>query len=251
MKSNSPHQVSLIPDPDIIGIGYPALREAFNAFLAECQKHLTKSDLNRAASELCVEQLTKETADFFCDAALYSRPDLGRKRRERAIDRIAKKVAKSRDPLVTFIAQALPKAAFSIFELKAVNPDGSVELHDLLERREIQVMDNALATNGKPGLLFAARFIELGPWHLGFGIVIPLRKSETLALLITFPVDDDIGESQEALSQLVYTSRIHKLDLVRTALDPMIDLLVERIEQTPSDISQLSAKFASFLRAAE
>ncbi|MDP3676458.1 MAG: hypothetical protein Q8R44_15395 [Novosphingobium sp.] len=45
-------------------------------------------------------------------------------------------------------------------------------------------MDQALAAQAATygEFLIAGRFVDLGPWHIGFGILLPLRKSESLAI---------------------------------------------------------------------
>ncbi len=118
---------------------------------------------------------------------------------------------------------------------------------DLLDRRECLVMDDELAADAEPGALFAARLVELGPWHLPFTNILTLRKSETVTLLVMGSMTGNLAEKRALLENLVYTSEICEIDLVRAALDPLVESLAQFLDASSQDVQVLATQFEAML----
>jgi hypothetical protein len=231
---------------DFATLGYPALREALDASLEECETHLSKAEIAAAVEELVDSEFSEENGGLFLDFALYLSP-LDLDEPGRPIDRIAKKLVKSSKPVEAAIARALPSASFSVFEFKEAKPDGEILVSDLLDRRELLVMDDELAASGEPGTLFAARLVELGPWHLPFTSTLDLRKSEVVALLVMCSTTEDLTDKRGLLEDIVYTCEICELDIVRAALDPLVDGLSHMLDSSPQDVQFFVEQFATMI----
>jgi hypothetical protein len=241
----------------VAAAGYPRVREAFNRVLNDCAGKLRQADwaMAREILELdSLEDLDEGTAHFLVAAALFSRPGdpLARTRRKRPVDRIVPKLPVKREPLRSAIAARLPRAFFSIFETEGPHPEGGVMVKDLLdEGRALHVMDNGLAASAEQGAIFAARFVDLGPWHVGFGIVLMLRKSEAAAILIALSHDGELADKRDSLHELVYLCRIHDSDLVVAALAPLISVLSLAIDASEVEMEEIVSAFASAMVLAE
>ena len=171
-KSIEGEQLSL----DIAATGYPAVREALERVLKASAAKLTDADRDTAEDILDLDAFTPvddDIAIYFADTCLYSRPGdpFVRGRARRPVDRIAPKLKLKGDRLAATIAERLPHAFFSIFEIVDTDPSGRVTVKDLIDgSRRLEIMDSALATSGSRGLVFAGRFVDLGAWHVGFGM---------------------------------------------------------------------------------
>jgi hypothetical protein len=237
---------------DITAIGYPVVRAAFNDTLQLCVEKLTKADIRLAQDILDAAVLEQDEPGFqemLADTALYSRK--AARKSKRAIDRIAPKLAQLSDPLKSAIAMRLPAAIFSIFDVEAGQAPDIVQARDMLDDgRSVSLMDHALATlvarQGR--MLIAGRFVDLGAWHIGFGIVKQLRKSEALAINLSLADDDDIVTRRNDLHELLYPTQLHGENLVMSALEPMIATLALAVDADIIDAEDLMAGFGS-LRA--
>jgi hypothetical protein len=228
-------------------VGYPAVRRAFNQILQSCFEKLTKAEVKNAYAVLNLEFLDANAAghaEMLADTAIFS----AKAGKKRAIDRIAPKLASNHDPLVSLIAARLPSAVFSIFAIRDLHEQGGVVAHDLLDsQRPIQIMDKALAAQvaHDEDVVIAGRFVDLGPWYIGFGIVIPLRKSEMVAIELTLSASENPAQARGNLHELFYTAQIHDLDLVMMALEPLIAELALAIDTDALD----PAEFAVMAKA--
>lgn len=242
-------------DVDIAAIGYPAVRKAFNETLHLCVEKLSRADLKLAEEILGSATLDEDApgiTEMLADTALYSRKGaLGaRAAMRRAIDRIAPKLPFRRDPLKSVIAARLPAAIFSVFAVEPTHQQGGVRARDLLDDgRALLVMDHALAAQAAHHgeFLIAGRFIDLGPWHIGFGIVLPLRKSEVLAIRLALSGEDDLENARGTLHELLYPAHLHGDDVVMAALEPMVTVLALAIDNDIIDMGDLAAGLASLL----
>ena len=242
-------------DVDIAAIGYPAVRNAFNETLQLCVEKLSKADLKLAEEILglaALDEVSPGEAEMLADAALYScKGALGaRAATRRAIDRIAPKLPLKRDPLKSASAARLPAAIFSVFAVERAHEQGGVVTRDLLDDgRPIHIMDQALAAQAAIHGEFpiAGRFIDLGPWHIGFGIVLPLRKSEATAIRLALSDGQDTQYARATLHELIYPAHLHGGDLVMTALEPLITALALAIDTDTIDMDDLAASLGSLL----
>ncbi len=242
---------------DLVALaGYAAVRKTFDRAVEACVERLTKADWVMAFGLLSIEdglgdeRGRGETVNFITDTALYSRPGdpIVRVARKRPIDRIAQRLGVRNDRLLGLVANRLPSAFFSIFKVEECDETGHVVVRDLVDGgRRLEVMDNGLAQTA-PGTIFAARLVDLGPWHIGFGIVVVLRKSEAVAVLIALSHPGELAEKRDSLHELIYGSRIHATNLILEALEPLflamsmvIDMGDVEVEDT---VAQLSSLFA-------
>ena len=242
-------------DVDIAAIGYPAVRHAFNETLQLCAEQLSKAEL-KLAQEILGLAAPGEAApgviEMLADTALYSRKGVpgARVRARRAIDRIAPKLLFKRDSLQSVIAAHLPTAIFSVCTVEAAHGQGSVLARDLLDDgRVVPIMDHALtaqaARHGE--ILIAGRFLDLGPWHIGFGIVLPLRKSQALAISLALSNEGDLEARRGSLHELLYPAHLHGADLVMTALEPVIASVALAIDAGMIDVEHLAVGLGSLL----
>ena len=241
---------------DLEAIGYPLVREAFNDVLQLCVERLGKSELKLAAEVLGLAEpggISADAAEILADAALYSQKSStsgSRGGARRAIDRIAPRLPVKRDPLGTHIASRLPDAIFSIFLVERAHDKGGVVARDLLDDdKAIHIMDRALAAQvaALGEFPIAGRFVDLGSWHIGFGIVVPLRKSETVAIRLGIADEADIPDARAILHELVYPAHLHSLDLVMLALEPAITALAHLVDTGDLDIDDFAAGIGTLL----
>jgi len=241
---------------DLQTIGYPAVREAFNDVLQLCVERLGKSELKQAEEVLGLAEfagISANVSEMLADTALYSRKPSSSGSRtagRRAIDRIAPRLPLKRDPLGVHIAARLPAARFSVLLVERVHEGGGVLARDLLEDgATVHVMDRALAAQvaALGGFQIAGRFVDLGPWYIGFGIVVPLRKSEAVAIRLGIVDEADITQARVALHELVYPAHLHDLDLVMLALEPAITALAHAIDTGDLGIDDLATGLGALL----
>jgi hypothetical protein len=239
---------------DFAAVSYAAVREAFNETLQLCVDKLSSADVTLAHEVLGSAALDEDTPglhEMLSDTALFSRRWApGARAARRAIDRISPKLPVKRDPLKSAIAARLPEAFFSVLEIEGAHPQGGVQARDLIDGgRVIRIMDNALeaqsARRGK--ITLAGRFVDLGPWHIGFGIVIAVRKSEAMAICMALSDDEELEEKRDDLHELLYSAQLHGHNLVMAALEPMIMSLALAIDMDMVDIKELTAELSSVL----
>ena len=237
---------------EIAETGYPVVRQAFNRALAACVAKLTKRDMETAQDLLEIEDLDELATTVLMDTALFTRPGdaVVRRSRQRAVDRIAPKIQPKRDPLMAAIAERLPQGFFSVFEVESRSAGGGVVVRDLIDGgRSLTVMDAGWNESVRPGMFLAARLLDLGPWHVGFGIVFALRRSEAAAILIALSYEGEVAEKCDSLHELVYLTRLHDADLVALALEPIIAAVSLMIDESEMDIEDLVSNFRSMTAA--
>jgi hypothetical protein len=234
---------------DLASVGYPVVRAAFNAILRECTDKLSDTEWSRAYEVLGLEDgdlggESGEEIEFLTDAALFSRPVDTRTLRmgKSAIDRIASKLKDGGDPLRREIIAALPQALFSCLEVTGKHPEEGLTLVDLLDgKRCYRLVDEGLQASTQVGSLFAGRFLPLGSRLVGFGIVIGLRKSEATAIRM---VHANVEEWPGGLHEIIYTCRLHGIDLIVEVLRPMLEMLALSIDGGVVDADQIVAQFS-------
>jgi hypothetical protein len=235
---------------DVAACGYVAVRAAFRRLLELCVSKLARADLQRAADLLDCDiepGLGDDIFDMAMDTALYSRPGepLRRRRARRAIDRIAAKLPVQRDPLMALLASRLRAAFYSVFEIESIAEDGTIAAKDALDGfRPLTIMDRSMAATAEPGTLLAGRFLDAGPWHIGFGIVHTLSKSEAVAICLALSHGGALSDKRDDLHELVYACRIHDDDLMLAAITPMITAMALAIDESDGDLASLFASLA-------
>jgi hypothetical protein len=237
--------------PDLETCTYALIREAMIAALQTCTSGLSAKDYDLACERLdCFEEDFPEgdAVAMVADAALFSRSPSarGRRLRKRPIDRLAAKAFKDADPLVAAIGGKLPLALFSMFEVEAVSISGEITLRDLLDNdRVLTIMDMSLAKYARAGMLIAGRFVDVGQWHIAFGIIVTLKKSEMLAISLGLSIFDDLESKRDTLCPLVYHARIHGAPLTLTAVTPLIELIAAAVDAGAIDVDEALDGFTS------
>jgi hypothetical protein len=240
-------QIALAPEDSVER--YREVQAAFRRVLGLSQERLTDDDLRLAADILGCEinaGMSEEAGAIAADTALYSRPgEIGaRSGNRRAIDRIVPKLPVKRDPAMAALAARLPDAAYSVYEVERVDDGGAIAARDLLDGgRPLRIMDESLVAHARPGRIFAMRLIDAGPWHIAFGIVHALKKSEAVAIGLALSYPGVGRESRESLHELVYPCRLQGGDLVIAALEPVIHVLAVEIDESEGDAGSLLAAF--------
>lgn len=208
---------------------YDQAREVLIQLLGQCQRKLNQADWRQAYECLVVLEDEHEMADWIADTALYSY-----RGRRRAIDRILPKL-KTSDGLAERLKDGLGNACFSVFEIVRIDSDSRILLKDLLDdARELTMVDHALARSGRPGGVFAARLLDAGPWHMGLGIVVVVRKSAAVALGMLLD-----REGREGLHELIYHCELHDIDLATAVVMPVLEELCEQFDQSPQPVAEL------------
>ncbi len=230
----------------IIEGGYAGLRQTFNAVLQEVADGLGEEDMTLAYDVLDLDEeegVDEQGAVLLMDAALFSRPD--EPDAPRAIDRLAPKAGRD-NALTKAIAARLPAADFSVFQALAPHPDGGIKALDILAGTEVHIMDEGLAASFEPGGFFAGRFAGLGPWHIGFGVVSKLTRSEAVALIIAAAGP----EGRDQLHEMVYRADLHGEILIMSAVEPAIAQVAMMIDESSTPIGEIAARLARAMEAA-
>jgi hypothetical protein len=112
----------------------------------------------------------EDALDMLVDVALFEPNQRGR----RAFDRFLADEALRLAPADLDPAQRMAGAFFSIFRFAARHETAGVWLEDLLEGdRRLWLMDEALEASAPDGVVSGMRLFDAGPFHAGFGIVVP------------------------------------------------------------------------------
>ncbi len=226
--------------------GYAGLRQTFNAVLQEVADGLNDEDMALAYDVLDLDEdegVDEQGAVLLMDAALFSRPD--EPDALRAIDRLAPRAGQD-NALTKAIVARLPAADFSVFEARAPHPDGGIKAFDILAGTEVHIMDEGLAASFEPGGFFAGRFAGLGPWHIGFGVVSKLTRSEAVALIIAAAGP----EGRDQLHEMVYRADLHGEILIMSAIEPAIAQVAMMIDESSTPIGEIAARLARAMEAA-
>lgn len=100
-------------------------------------------------------------------------------------------------------------------------------------------MDASLAASARPGMVLAGRFLDAGPWFIGFGIVHALKKSEAVAICLALAHDGELDDTRGGLHELVYPCRIHGDDLVLAAIAPMVTAMALAIDASGANMAAI------------
>lgn len=133
----------------------------------------------------------------------------------------------------------------SIFEAEGTHLDGGVVVKDLLDEGHLlHVRTTDWRASAEQRAMFAARFVDR-PWHISFGIVLMLRKSEAVAILIALSHNGDLADKRDSLHELVYLCHLHHTDLVVAALAPIISVLSHAIDASDAKLEEIVSGFSS------
>jgi hypothetical protein len=165
--------------------GYRQIRTAIRRVLREAVRACSRTDLTRAAKQLGLWEEGRivddeDVLDMLVDVALFEPNQRGR----RAFDRFLEDRAQRLAPADRELARRMAGAFFSIFRFAARHETAGIWLEDLLEgERRLWLMDEALEASAPDGTIFGMRLFDAGPFHAGFGIVVPADE-ETIEFCI-------------------------------------------------------------------
>jgi hypothetical protein len=164
---------------------YRQIRAAIQRVLREAVRACSRADLTRAARQLGLWQegqiaADEDALDMLVDVALFEPNQRGR----RAFDRFLADGVLRLAPADLELAQRMAGAFFSIFRFAARHETAGVWLEDLLEgERRLWLIDEALEASAPDGVVFGMRLFDAGPFHAGFGIIVPADE-ETIDLCV-------------------------------------------------------------------
>ncbi len=207
---------------------YDEARTLLIALFEQCQRKLSQADWRLAYERLgALEE--DDVMEWVADTALFSY-----RGRRRAIDRILPKLKVS-DGLAARLKEGLSRARFSVFEVVRIDSDSHLLLKDLLNGcQELTLVDHTLARAGGPGLVFAARLIDMGPWHMGLGIIEAVNKSAAVAMGLLLEQD-----GRERLHELVYHCELHGVDLTAAVAIPTLEVLCESFDESSHSAAEV------------
>jgi hypothetical protein len=210
--------------------------------LREAVRACSRADLTRAAKQLGLWEegriaADEDALDMLVDVALFEPNQRGR----RAFDRFLEGEARRLAPADLELAQRMAGASFSIFRSAARHEAAGVWLEDLLEgERRLWLMDEALEASAPAGAAFGMRLFDAGPFHAGFGIVVPADE-ETIDFCVEARSRGARLPFRHSLAATLYG------DSIRAGMPPderLIDALLELLPagSVPPDDTHPPAK---------
>jgi hypothetical protein len=155
---------------------YRPIRASIQRVLKIAPGVCSQSDWKRAAKHLGVwseDGIGAEddtVIEMVTDIALFE-PN---QRKRRAYDSFLAVQAQQLDPADLRLAKLMAEAFFSIFKVTGRHPAAGVWVDDLLDsNRRIWVLDEGLEGSAPDSFVFGMRLFDVGPFHAGFGIVVP------------------------------------------------------------------------------
>jgi hypothetical protein len=170
----------------------------------------SQADLKRAAKHLGIwweDRIVVDddtTIDMVADIALFE-PN---QRKRRAYDRYLEREAHSLDPADLDLAGRMASAFFSIFKVVDRHPSAGIWVEDVLDgKRRIWILDEGLESSAPVGLVFGMRLFDVGPFHAGFGIVVPVDE-ETAQSCTQARTKGDPLPVRDSLAATLYSDQL-------------------------------------------
>ncbi|WP_149537122.1 hypothetical protein [Siccirubricoccus phaeus] len=212
---------------------YDPIRAGMRRVLRLAPKACGKADFTRALKQILPgAEGAPDDAQVFemlVDIALFEPNQRGR----RAYDGFLHKGAAALDPPDRALAEAMAGARFSLFRAAGRHQAAGIWAEDLLTGgARLWLMDRGLEASAPEGLAFGLRLFDAGPFHAGFGIVVPVDA-------------DTLGFAQAAAARGAPLPFRHSL-----AATLYGDALRKRFP-SPGDAALLEVLEALFERAAE
>jgi hypothetical protein len=83
--------------------------------------------------------------------------------------------------------------------------------------------------------------VAIGPWHVGFGVVSSLARSEAVALMLAA---DHPTTGRTRLHEVVYRADIHGDNLAMHAIEPLIATLADAVDGTQTPVEDVARRLA-------
>jgi hypothetical protein len=161
---------------------YRPIRAGIQRVLKLAVSGCNRSDWMRASKHLSVwseDEVAIEDnniVDMITDIALFE-PN---QRKRRAYDAFLADQAQQLDPADLQLATLMADAFFSIFKVVGRHPAAGIWVENVLDRnRRIWVLDEGLESSAPDSFVFGMRLFDVGPFHAGFGIVVPADEETT------------------------------------------------------------------------
>jgi hypothetical protein len=164
---------------------YRPVRAGIRRVLDEAGKACGRADLSRAVRQVApwaeMEVLAEaDSPEMLMDVALFEPNQRGR----RAFDRFLAERGNRLGAADHALAERMAGAWFSIFRVGGRHETAGLWLEDVLEGdRRLWLMDEALDASAPEGAVFGMRVFDAGPFHAGFGIIVP-PDGETLEFCV-------------------------------------------------------------------
>jgi hypothetical protein len=162
---------------------YLPIRASVRRILSAAISVCNQSDFMRAAKQLGLWADGRislpegdQAAEMLSDIALFEPNQRGR----RAFDVFLASKARQLDASDFELAQRMGKAFFSLFRCTARQGIAGVWLEDLLDgNRSLWLMDEGMEASAATKGAFGMRLVDVGVFHVGFGIVVPSDEETT------------------------------------------------------------------------
>lgn len=233
---------------DLASVDAAELRRILDSLIEEAVDKITQADLTLACDILDAEPDWEDAGPLLLQTALFSLPEqeVGRPPKKRAIDRIVSKLG-WRDSVARAVAVRLPSAAYSIFEIRAVE-ESAILLADMLDgERILRLADVDLEGVPEVGALLAGRVLDLGGRHVEIGTTLALDKSEAAALITVVASELAPAATRDSLHELVYRSRVHQRHLVVDLAEPLVLAFAESLDASDLSVAEIGAQFRHIL----
>ncbi|MCO6417224.1 hypothetical protein JYK14_13770 [Siccirubricoccus sp. KC 17139] len=160
---------------------YDPIRAGIQRILRLAPQACSKADLSRAVKQILSGAEAVPDDDqvlaMLMDIALFEPNQRGR----RAYDGFLAKGAAALPPPDRALAEAMAGARFSLFRAAGRHETAGLWVEDLLAAdARLWLLDKSLEASAPEGLAFGLRLFDAGPFHAGFGIIVPVDE-ETLA----------------------------------------------------------------------
>jgi hypothetical protein len=200
------------------------MRAAIQRILARAPDACSKADFKRAAKslDLLVEgQIAVEADDevaMLIDVALFEPNQRGNRVFDRFVS--AGNLREEDDAL----ARRMAGDVFTALQVNEPHEAGGLWCTDLLnDKRRIWLMDEGLSASARIGSGLFMRLFDAGPFHAGFGIIVPCSDEGTHALL-TAERPRDLLPNTRRLAPFIYRQETLSRDMA--ALDRGLDELL-------------------------
>jgi hypothetical protein len=213
---------------------YRPLRAAIRRVLALAPSACTRAEWMRAAKLIGLEldggiaADSDDEMDFLTDIALFHPTARG----SCAYDRFLRKEAQELDAPDRDLAVRIGGAFFSVFRVAGPHPEAGLWLDDLLhDRRRLWIVDEGLEASAQPGIAFATRLFDAGPFHAGFGIIVVL-EDEAVAEYVAAVRVTGSPPGGARFPALIYGLEVQTRALGRVVQD-LLDLAGPAPEEAP------------------
>jgi hypothetical protein len=223
---------------------YRPIRAGIQRVLKVAVSACSRADWMRAAKHLGVWSEDRIVVDderaieMVSDIALFE-PN---QRKRRAYDRFLNDQAQRLDPADVDLASRMAGAFFSIFRVVGQHPTAGIWVDDILDdNRRIWLVDEGLERSASAGLVLAMRLFDPGPFHAGFGIVVPADEESTYFFAEAKARGNPLPV-RNSLAATLYGEAIWARAPLSHSEESMLSALLDRLSENPPAASKTITK---------